>query len=769
MATSAIIALGGAVAYGLMMVLASSRMKDHPNHRLRQWLLATLVVASLTHLSFLLPDQEELLQNLTTDGLHVLGVSLTMLMVSSLTMIYLENRYQLQVFFIGMVWWVGLVATTVTDKAAKLGMPEWIIDTFSPLYVPGLMAIGGWVAIGVVSLLITFYTFSTARLAEIANRAIFWALTLPIALMGGILSATASDTLTELGLILAVVGLLGMTYAAMRLRVLDVRQSIQRTLAISLLMLLSAATILISLLILIYGEVEERNTQLLLAVLLAVIAAVIHLGIFSSLSRLFRRMSGQSGDSISRIHSFTEAISGVVELDELVGVTLDQMRSILQVKSGSLIILHHETEANYYTLTPYHHVGDIPNGSIQIAEASPIMQRLIAQRKPLLQFDIDYAPAFRITIPEERTFFKNQHMAAYAPVVAQGEVIGILCAGNKASDEAYQPQELEVLATIANQVGIALRNARLVDDLRRGQKDASEANRALQAAKEQMEQLDKVKTDFVTIASHELRTPLAQIRGYTDIIQALNEQGMLDPEQLGTMTGNLRKASDRMEELIRNMLDVSQLDVNALDLRFAPVTIANVVKLAIEPLTEAIRDRKQSLAARGLRDLPSIQGDMKRLVQAFNNVIVNAVKFTPDGGLIEITGSLQENPETGDEEIVVAIRDNGIGIDPKNREIIFEKFVRTQDSSLHSTGRTKFMGAGPGLGLTIARGVIDGHGGRIWVESPGNDPKTFPGSTFYIALPLEKSERATGVTLLTFDRSELLAEVAKAQGEGEKT
>jgi signal transduction histidine kinase len=136
------------------------------------------------------------------------------------------------------------------------------------------------------------------------------------------------------------------------------------------------------------------------------------------------------------------------------------------------------------------------------------------------------------------------------------------------------------------------------------------------------------------------------------------------------------------------------------------------------------------LSARGLRNLPSFQGDNKRLVQAFRNIVLNAIKFTPDGGRIDITGEQQ-----GD-EIVITIHDSGIGIDVENHTLVFEKFFRAHDPSLHSTGTTKFMGAGPGLGLTIAKGVIEGHGGRIWVESPGHDPANFPGSTFYIALPL---------------------------------
>ncbi len=283
-----------------------------------------------------------------------------------------------------------------------------------------------------------------------------------------------------------------------------------------------------------------------------------------------------------------------------------------------------------------------------------------------------------------------------------------------------------------------------MDELMRLNNQLARVNKDLEQAKEQIERLDLVKTDFITIASHELRTPLAQMRGYTDIIDALNDSGVLDPERLSGLAGNLRKATERMEELIGAMLDTSQIDVNAMDLRYTPATIETVVRMAIDPLTDAIRERKIMLRASGLGGLPSLQGDMQRLVQAFRNVIVNAVKFTPDGGRIDIMGSLMADttPKSGDNAdnsgqcIHVIIRDTGVGIADENLELIFHKFYRAYDPVRHSTGAYKFMGAGPGLGLTIARGIIAGHGGRIWAESPGNDMNTMPGSSFHIIVPI---------------------------------
>jgi signal transduction histidine kinase len=125
-------------------------------------------------------------------------------------------------------------------------------------------------------------------------------------------------------------------------------------------------------------------------------------------------------------------------------------------------------------------------------------------------------------------------------------------------------------------------------------------------------------------------------------------------------------------------------------------------------------------------------GDPERLYQALRNVVSNAVKFTPDGGRISINGRMLPG------FIEITVSDSGIGIDPEDQMRIFEKFGRLGDTSLHSSGRTKFKGGGPGLGLPIAKGIIEAHGGAIWVESEGYDEERCPGSTFHILLPIRK-------------------------------
>jgi signal transduction histidine kinase len=133
--------------------------------------------------------------------------------------------------------------------------------------------------------------------------------------------------------------------------------------------------------------------------------------------------------------------------------------------------------------------------------------------------------------------------------------------------------------------------------------------------------------------------------------------------------------------------------------------------------------------------LPPIEADPDMLYKVFYNVIINAIKYTPDGGQITVGGQVVDDVPSG-KYIQIRVRDTGIGIDAKHHGLIFEKLYQVGEVALHSSGKTKFKGGGPGLGLAIAKGIVEAHGGRIWVESPGYDEESCPGSTFYILLPV---------------------------------
>jgi signal transduction histidine kinase len=266
---------------------------------------------------------------------------------------------------------------------------------------------------------------------------------------------------------------------------------------------------------------------------------------------------------------------------------------------------------------------------------------------------------------------------------------------------------------------------RLVDRL-------EEKVRELEKSNAELQWLDKMKTDFIAIIGHELRTPVTAIYGYAQILEHNSElPGSVD--EMGSprhIVKRMVEATWRLNRVIGDILNVALIDADKLDLSKGPVFLKPLVFKVLEDIERSGSDRRLDFETEGLQDLPYIMGDSIRLYEAIRNVITNAVKYTPDGGRVWITGR-----QIGD-TVQIAVRDSGIGIPPDDQERIFDRFYVLHDTNLHCSSRTAFKGGGLGVGLTVARGIIEGHGGRIWVESEGRDEERLPGSTFHILLPI---------------------------------
>lgn len=254
----------------------------------------------------------------------------------------------------------------------------------------------------------------------------------------------------------------------------------------------------------------------------------------------------------------------------------------------------------------------------------------------------------------------------------------------------------------------------------------------LKISREESEDFDKSKSDFISVAAHELKTPLTLIEGYASMIL-----DQLNPTESDSLTAIYFKGLDngirRLQEIIDDIIDVSIIDNDLIKLNFQPIWINKLLQIAEQELAKFVDGRSQSLITIDFEGCDQMTyGDPERLYQALRNILTNAIKYTPDGGKIIVDGRLLPG------FIEIMISDSGIGIDKSNHEKIFEKFGSLGDTHQHSSGRTKFKGGGPGLGLSITKGLIEAHGGAIWVESEGHDEVRCPGTTFHVLLPFLK-------------------------------
>lgn len=258
----------------------------------------------------------------------------------------------------------------------------------------------------------------------------------------------------------------------------------------------------------------------------------------------------------------------------------------------------------------------------------------------------------------------------------------------------------------------------------------------MQTTYEALQKLDKAKLDFIEVAAHELRTPLTVVQGYAKVV----DLSVQDPN-LREMINGMQDGVSRMLEVVNAMLDVTKID--SAMLRVSPVPV--LPKLVA---VEALNTFRAAIDKRGIKvienhesseTLPYIYADPPLINKLFYQLISNAIKYTPDGGTIEISTRETHDSRIG-HGLQIVIRDSGVGIADEHMQNIFEKFYQGGDVSLHSSSKTAFMGGGPGLGLAIANGIVRAHSGLIWAESEGHDPNQLQGSTFYVLLPAKWPE-----------------------------
>lgn len=303
------------------------------------------------------------------------------------------------------------------------------------------------------------------------------------------------------------------------------------------------------------------------------------------------------------------------------------------------------------------------------------------------------------------------------PLLTQHGVIGMLLLGLNRDYENLNQFEKDSINSFTDVVAVALDKALLYEKLK--------------IANEQLKALDKARAEFISIASHQLRTPPATIKWYLGAIMA---------GDFGELTQELRAALERANvtneaqiSTIDDLLNASRIERGKLEFFFDKANMVPMVTNLVEQLEPLAQMHKQHIAYRPPSEqIPDIIMDAEKIRQVINNMIDNAIKYSKQGDIIVEVSSDNDN-------ITVKVTDTGKGMDKETQEMLFQKYSRGKDSATHATGL--------GLGMYVAKVIVEQHNGRIWAESPG----VGKGSTFAFSLPIKSKIEATTVDLMQQD------------------
>jgi signal transduction histidine kinase len=449
-------------------------------------------------------------------------------------------------------------------------------------------------------------------------------------------------------------------------------------------------------------------------------------------SEQHRRQLAESLEQIGR------TLSSSLDMRKVPDRILEQLAIVVPYERGS-VMLQQGDKVHIIAHRGFPDDERVRNLHVSIRQGD-VFQQMANSHRPLLVDDVTQEPGWQQVewLPLQRSFLG-------VPLISQDRVIGMISLLRRET-AAFSPHDATLVLAFAGQAAIALENARLYDEISRFSQQLEEKVRertaALQVAYDQLERLDRTKSDFIGIASHELRTPLTVLRGYSQML--LSDPQIRASSYYQQLIAGIHSGAIRMQSVVESMLDVAKIDSRALQLLPEPLFVPALIhQIVYEQLVEPLAERQLELVVQDMSRLPAIEADPEALHKVFYHLITNAIKYTPDGGTITISGhplavDQDKLPEGG---IEVIVSDTGIGIDPEFQELIFTKFYQTGEIALHSTGKTKFKGGGPGLGLAIARGIIEAHGGALWVESRGCDEETCPGSHFHVVLPIHRRAR----------------------------
>ncbi len=333
-----------------------------------------------------------------------------------------------------------------------------------------------------------------------------------------------------------------------------------------------------------------------------------------------------------------------------------------------------------------------------------------------------------INSPQQRKesiiqLFDVEHFV-FTPILTQNGFIGIFFVGNRSNALAITEGDEELISILANQIGQALENARLFEQVFQSSQELElkirDRTQQLASALEEVESISQKKSEFISAVSHELRTPLTSIKGYASLLMT-GKLGDI-PDGVKQRLGKINIHSDNLVGLINNLLDIARIESGRVEMNMGQCHLESIIENAGDLLMPQMKDKNIEWVTHIPDNIPEIFLDSSQVERIFINLISNAVKFTPEKGTISVNVQYENNLVT------VGVSDTGIGISKEDIAKLFDEFYRVENKINQNV-------KGTGLGLALAKKIVEAHNGKIWITSEPNK-----GTTFHFTLPIEKEK-----------------------------
>jgi signal transduction histidine kinase len=400
---------------------------------------------------------------------------------------------------------------------------------------------------------------------------------------------------------------------------------------------------------------------------------------------------------LARLVEISRVLNSTTNLEQLLTYIIKEAAELTDTEAASILLLDPRTRQLHFVASSNEITAQMADTPVPID--SSIAGAVLKANKPMYIPDVSADPRWNQNIDEAIDFKTNEILGVPMRDVDKRPV-GVLEAINKLAG-SFSRHDVETLVVLADLAGVAIEKARLFEQL-------ENANRELN-------ELDQLKTDFIAIASHELRTPLAVILGYISFLREGADS------EMASQLDHVLHAATHLRNLIQDMVNLQYVDAGQTTMNLASIDLVELVREMAVGKDETAAAKEQIIHI----DLPQttlpVWADRDMLEVIVGNLLSNAIKFTPNGGFIDI------HIEQHGTEAWCCFKDNGPGLDEEDLERIFTRFYQVESPLSRQFG-------GMGLGLAIARDLVELNHGRLWAESEGPSK----GSRFYVALPIHQ-------------------------------